>query len=109
MYPRPGLHFYRGTSMWPLEDIERFNVAVRGTANKKAAINFVTRTGQTCTEKRQGFILLSDRLGISRLVDAINHDNRESVAETTFLSFYVVNPPEMPLGSDVTGGMKGDP
>src|SRR5215471_1528926 len=46
-----------------------------------AAINFLTRTGQTCTDKRQEFILLSDTLGISMLVDAINHRNREGVTE----------------------------
>ena len=75
-----------------------------------AAINFLTRTGQTCTDKRQEFILLSDTLGISMLVDAINHRNREGVTETTVLGpFYVENPSEMPLGSDVTGGLKGDP
>jgi hydroxyquinol 1,2-dioxygenase len=75
-----------------------------------AAINFLTRTGQTCTDKRQEFILLSDALGISMLVDAINHRSREGVTETTVLGpFYVENPPEMRLGSDVTGGLKGDP
>jgi hydroxyquinol 1,2-dioxygenase len=75
-----------------------------------AAINFLTRTGQTCTDKRQEFILLSDTLGISMLVDAINHRNREGVTETTVLGpFYVENPPEMALGSDVTGDLKGDP
>ena len=74
------------------------------------AIKFLTRTGQICTDKRQEFILLSDTLGISMLVDAINHRNREGVTETTVLGpFYVENPPEMPLGSDVTGGLKGDP
>src|SRR5215831_9282346 len=75
-----------------------------------AAINFLTRTGQTCTDKRQEFILLSDTLAISMLVDAINHRNREGVTETTVLGpFYVENPPDMALGSDVTGGLKGDP
>jgi hydroxyquinol 1,2-dioxygenase len=75
-----------------------------------AAVNFLTRTGQACTDKRQEFILLSDTLGISMLVDAINHRHREGVTETTVLGpFYVENPPEMQLGSDVTGGLKGDP
>ena len=73
-------------------------------------INYLTRTGQTCTDKRQEFILLSDTLGVSMLVDAINHRGREGVTETTVLGpFYVENPPQMPLGSDVTGGLKGDP
>ncbi len=38
-----------------------------------AAIDFLTRTGKLCTDKRQEFILLSDTLGVSMLVDAINH------------------------------------
>ena len=38
-----------------------------------AAIQFLTRTGQTCTPLRQEFILLSDVLGISALVDARNN------------------------------------
>ena len=75
-----------------------------------AGINYLTRTGQTCTDKRQEFILLSDTLGVSMLVDAINHRGREGVTETTVLGpFYVEGPPEVPLGSDVTGGLKGDP
>ncbi len=38
-----------------------------------AAIEFLTRVGQTCDAKRQEFILLSDTLGVSMLVDQINH------------------------------------
>jgi hydroxyquinol 1,2-dioxygenase len=38
-----------------------------------AAIDYLTRTGQMCTATRQEFILLSDVLGITMLVDAINH------------------------------------
>src|SRR6202045_4781154 len=37
------------------------------------AIDFLTRTGQMCDDKRQEFILMSDVLGVSILVDAINH------------------------------------
>ena len=37
------------------------------------AIDFLTRTGQMCDDKRQEFILMSDVLGVSMLVDAINH------------------------------------
>ena len=36
-------------------------------------IEFLTRTGHICDDKRQEFILLSDTLGVSMLVDAINH------------------------------------
>ena len=36
------------------------------------AIQFLTETGQMCSEKRQEFILLSDTMGMSMLVDLIN-------------------------------------
>ena len=38
-----------------------------------AAIRFLTETGQKCDERRQEFILLSDTLGASMLIDAINN------------------------------------
>ena len=38
-----------------------------------AAIDWLTRTGKMCSQKRQEFILASDVLGVSMLVDAINH------------------------------------
>src|SRR6185437_14175214 len=41
------------------------------------AIDFLTRTGQKCSDIRQEFILLSDVLGVSMLVDAVNHRDRD--------------------------------
>src|SRR5690349_20277285 len=38
-----------------------------------SAIGFLTRTGQMCDDTRQEFILLSDVLGVSMLVETINH------------------------------------
>src|SRR5213075_1999037 len=53
------------------------------------AIDFLTRTGQKCTPIRQEFILLSDVMGVSMLVDAVNHREREGATETTVLGpFY---------------------
>ena len=49
------------------------------------AIDFLTRTGQKCTPIRQEFILLSDVLGVSMLVDAVNHREREGATQTTVL------------------------
>src|ERR1044072_7353724 len=37
------------------------------------AIDWLTRTGKLCSEKGQEFILTSDVLGGSKLVDAIHH------------------------------------
>jgi hydroxyquinol 1,2-dioxygenase len=75
-----------------------------------AAIDFLTRTGQLCTDKRQEFILLSDTLGVSMLVDAINHRFAEGATETTVMGpFYVQNPPEAAFGADIRGEAKGEP
>jgi hydroxyquinol 1,2-dioxygenase len=72
-------------------------------------VNFLTRTGQLCDDSRQEFILLSDTLGISMLVDAVNHHMPEGATATTVLGpFYVENPPEVPLGFDISRGLKGE-
>jgi len=74
------------------------------------AIQFLTRTGQLCNDKRQEFILLSDTLGVSMLVDAINHRFTEGATETTVLGpFYVQDPPEKAFGADISGGAQGEP
>lgn len=76
----------------------------------EAAIGFLTRTGRMCDDKRQEFILLSDTLGVSMLVDAINHRDAAGATDTTVLGpFYVQGPKELPLGSDISEGMKGEP
>ncbi len=72
------------------------------------AIEFLTRTGQTCTDTRQEFILLSDTLGLSMLVDVINHATGGT--ESTVLGpFYVPNIAVSPNGSDITNGRRGQP
>ncbi|CAN7330891.1 intradiol ring-cleavage dioxygenase [Bosea sp. LjRoot237] len=84
---------------------------VRPTQEEWAkGIAFLTDTGQMCTGTRQEFILLSDTLGVSMLVDAINHDHQSAVTESTVLGpFYVEGPPEAALGSDISGELPGEP
>lgn len=75
----------------------------------QAAISFLTRIGQMCDGKRQEFILLSDTLGVSMLVDAINHRMPAGATPTTVLGpFYVEGAPELPLGAEVARAMKGE-
>ena len=67
------------------------------------AIDFLTRTGQKCTPIRQEFILLSDVMGVSMLVDAVNHREREGATQTTVLGpFYVGEHKVMAHGTDVS-------
>lgn len=73
-------------------------------------IEFLTETGRICTERRQEFILLSDILGISMLVDALSHLPSPGATETTVLGpFYVEGAPLLPLGSDIAGSIPGEP
>jgi hydroxyquinol 1,2-dioxygenase len=73
------------------------------------AIDFLTRTGHKCTDIRQEFILLSDVLGVSMLVDAVNHRDRDGATETTVLGpFYVGEHKVMPHGTDVSESLKGE-
>lgn len=60
-----------------------------------AGIQFLTATGQKCDDVRQEFILLSDTLGFSTLLDIINNAHPEdAVTESTILGpFYVPDSP----------------
>jgi len=66
------------------------------------AIEFLTNTGQLCDDKRQEFILLSDTLGLSMLVDAINHPRTGLGTENTVLGpFHVPGAPELAMGDSI--------
>ena len=74
------------------------------------AIQFLTRTGQMCDDKRQEFILLSDITGTTMLVDAINHRLPGSATESTiFGPFYREGAPELPLGATISQDRQGEP
>jgi catechol 1,2-dioxygenase len=75
-----------------------------------AGIQFLTDTGQICSDWRQEFILLSDVLGVSMLVDAINHDRPAGATENTVLGpFHISNAPHYALGADISLDGKGEP
>ena len=74
------------------------------------AIMFLTRTGQISNEWRQEWILLSDTMGVSMLVDAINNRKPSGASESTVLGpFHLPDAPELPLGADICLDQKGDP
>ena len=75
----------------------------------RAAIDFLTRTGQKSDATREEFILLSDVLGVSMLVDAINHRARAGATETTVLGpFYVGEHRVTAPDTDLAVGIAGD-
>jgi protocatechuate 3,4-dioxygenase beta subunit len=75
-----------------------------------AAIRFLTETGQKCDDKRQEFILLSDTLGVSMLVNAINNRKPSGATESTVLGpFHVAGAPKKKMGDTISIDGKGDP
>jgi hydroxyquinol 1,2-dioxygenase len=85
-----------------------------------AAIQFLTATGKMCDEKRQEFILLSDTLGISMLVVAIEQAKAAAALEdkpeirgateaTVQGPFFWPGAPQLELGADIGEGNAGEP
>ena len=75
------------------------------------AIDFLTRTGQMCDDKRQEFILLSDVLGLSMMIVALNHKTAPGATEATVLGpFYAHGAKEYESGADLREGctLKGE-
>jgi hydroxyquinol 1,2-dioxygenase len=74
------------------------------------AIDWLTRTGKLCTEKRQEFILTSDVLGISMLVDAINHRRDQKATPNTVEGpFHIPGSPELADGESMSKDAPGTP
>ena len=72
------------------------------------AIEFLTEAGHMCSDKRQEFILLSDTLGVSMLVDLINHRKPGGATESTvFGPFHREGAPELPAGGNMAPRDKG--
>jgi len=71
-------------------------------------IQFLTDTGQKCSGTRQEFILLSDTLGLSMLVVALNQAKPPGATEATvFGPFHVDDAPATAQGADIAGGAPG--
>ena len=74
------------------------------------AIDFLTRIGKMCDEKRQEFILFSDVMGVSMLVDAINHRLASGATPTTVEGpFHIPDAPAIADGGDMAKGAPGIP
>jgi catechol 1,2-dioxygenase len=66
------------------------------------AIKFLTDTGHMCDDKRQEFILLSDTLGVSTLVELINNRKQPGTTDTSvFGPFWVAGAPHLPMGTSI--------
>lgn len=74
------------------------------------AIDFLTAVGQKCDDHRQEFILLSDVLGVSMLVETMEAEHRAADAtDSTVLGpFHVVDSPVRELGADISPASSGE-
>lgn len=73
-------------------------------------IDFLTRTGHLSNDWRQEFILLSDTLGVSMLVESLNHSKISGETESTVLGpFYIKDAPKYPNGANICLDGKGEP
>ena len=71
------------------------------------AIMFLTKTGQKCDDRRQEFILLSDVLGVSMLLDSINNRKSKNETETTVLGPFHTTSPKIENGANIANFVKG--
>lgn len=77
-------------------------------AEWSAAIEFLTAVGQKCSDVRQEFVLLSDVLGVSMLIETINHSDAPGATDSTVLGpFHMTESPLRDLGE--TTDMIGAP
>jgi hydroxyquinol 1,2-dioxygenase len=86
--------------------VRHLHAAVRevepSLAEWEQAIDFLTATGQKCTDVRQEFILLSDVLGISMLVETISERGAAGATQSTVLGpFHMTSSPERELGANI--------
>ncbi|KAL8381084.1 hypothetical protein RB595_005392 [Gaeumannomyces hyphopodioides] len=80
------------------------------TAEWEAAIGFLIATGHISDERRNEFILLSDVLGLSLLVDNVNHPTPPGCTEGSVLGpFHTHEAPELPNGAVMTSDPEGEP
>jgi hydroxyquinol 1,2-dioxygenase len=86
--------------------VRHLHAAVRevepSIAEWERAIDFLTATGQKCSDVRQEFILLSDVLGISMLVETINEHGAPGATQSTVLGpFHMTESPRRELGDTI--------
>ncbi|THU91963.1 intradiol ring-cleavage dioxygenase [Dendrothele bispora CBS 962.96] len=73
------------------------------------AIHFLTQTGKTCSDIRQEFILLSDTLGVSALVDSLNNAKPPGATEGSVLGpFFTEDAYDFQNGESIASEGKGE-
>jgi hydroxyquinol 1,2-dioxygenase len=79
-------------------------------AEWKTAIEFLTAVGHITDHKRQEFILLSDTLGVSAMVDLVRHRRLGRGTDSSLLGpFYRAGAPALASGASIARDTPGEP
>lgn len=73
----------------------------------RGGIDFLTRAGEITSPERQEFVLLSDVMGLSSLVDML-HSTPEATSSSVLGPFHVSNPPPLAVGGDMKRDYEGE-
>lgn len=94
-----------------VQHLHAFAREVRLTPREwETAIGILTETGHITDERRQEFILWSDTLGLSMLVDAMAHGGPAGATESTVLGpFWTPEAPRREYGESIAERAGGDP
>ncbi len=91
-----------------LAHLHNFIREVRPThAEWRAVIDKLTRAGSITTDERNEFVLFSDVLGVSSLVDMLNSDP-SATAASVLGPFHIHDAPELKVGGDLIRGNPGE-
>jgi len=75
-------------------------------AEWQKGLDILRRTGNITTPERDEFVLMSDVLGLSSLVDMIN--SSEGTNSSVLGPFHIANSPPMEMGADLRGDYEGE-
>lgn len=74
----------------------------------RKGIDFMTQAGAITDAERNEFVLLSDVLGLSSLVDMI-HSPKHGTSSSVLGPFHIQGAPPLPFGGDLKGDFEGEP
>lgn len=91
--------------------LHRLVLEIRPTASQwREAVEFLTEVGHASDERRQEWVLLSDLLGVTALIEEINSQRPQGATPNTPRGpFYRADAPHLPLGANICLDGKGEP
>lgn len=73
----------------------------------RKGVEFLQKVGEVTTPERNEFVLLSDVLGLSSMVDML-HSPEEGTNSSVLGPFHISGSPDLPIGGDLKGDWDGE-